>query len=177
MTSCGLRPLAGARPAPERSWLRLRVLPGGSAVERERAAAWPVPFRGRRRPGDEHPDLAGLLAGAGRGRGRYRPDASGGGLKIPTVAIYTATDPGLTGVLGAGFIATWGQGSDTGSRGCAWRIAGGAGLMARFAYIAASLSHHAIDLVAPVVAGAQAAGVFAPSWRALRFYPQAAPEN
>jgi heptosyltransferase-1 len=24
-------------------------------------------------------------------------------LKVPTIALYTATDPGLTGVLGAGF--------------------------------------------------------------------------
>jgi heptosyltransferase-1 len=29
-------------------------------------------------------------------------------LKVPTVAIYTATDPGLTGVLGAGFFRNLG---------------------------------------------------------------------
>jgi heptosyltransferase-1 len=29
-------------------------------------------------------------------------------LKTPTVAIYTATDPGLTGVLGAGFFRNLG---------------------------------------------------------------------
>jgi heptosyltransferase-1 len=50
------------------------------------------------------PDLAALLAG---GRGAVGVDTGlthlAVALKVPTVALYTATDPGLTGVLGVGF--------------------------------------------------------------------------
>jgi heptosyltransferase-1 len=50
------------------------------------------------------PDLAALLAG---GRAAIGVDTGlthlAVALKVPTVALYTATDPGLTGVLGVGF--------------------------------------------------------------------------
>jgi heptosyltransferase-1 len=50
------------------------------------------------------PELASLLAG---GRAVIGVDTGlthlAVALKTPTVALYTATDPGLTGVLGAGF--------------------------------------------------------------------------
>ncbi|MPN44977.1 hypothetical protein SDC9_192544 [bioreactor metagenome] len=50
------------------------------------------------------PELASLLSGA---RAAVGVDTGlthlAVALKTPTVAIYTATDPGLTGVLGAGF--------------------------------------------------------------------------
>ena len=34
-------------------------------------------------------------------------------LKVPTVALYTATDPGLTGVLGSGFFRNLGGKAQT----------------------------------------------------------------
>lgn len=81
------------------------VLPAGSAVERERAArlaatlpdAVAAPPLGIK-------DLASLLAGArltvGVDTGLTHLAAA---LKVPTVALYTATEPGLTGVFGTGF--------------------------------------------------------------------------
>lgn len=50
------------------------------------------------------PDLAALLSG---GRAAVGVDTGlthlAVALGVPTVALYTATDPGLTGVLGSGF--------------------------------------------------------------------------
>jgi heptosyltransferase-1 len=100
---------------PEANWLALgeqlnglgisAILPGGSAVERERAsrlaAAIPSAVAA---PVMNIPDLAALLAGS---RAAVGVDTGlthlAVALKVPTVALYTATDPGLTGVLGIGF--------------------------------------------------------------------------
>jgi heptosyltransferase-1 len=81
------------------------VLPGGSAVERERASRLAAGIPGAiAAPAMNIPDLAALLAG---GRAAIGVDTGlthlAVALKVPTVALYTATDPGLTGVLGAGF--------------------------------------------------------------------------
>ncbi|MCG2575535.1 lipopolysaccharide heptosyltransferase I [Dechloromonas sp. XY25] len=100
---------------PEANWTALgralnsmgfnAILPGGSAVERERAArlAATIP-RALAAPPMSIPELAALLAGA---RAAIGVDTGlthlAVALKTPTVAIYTATDPGLTGVLGTGF--------------------------------------------------------------------------
>lgn len=100
---------------PEPHWLALgqrlhalgysAVLPGGSFVERERAArlAAAIP-EAIAAPPLSIPQLAALLAG---GRAAIGVDTGlthlAVALKTPTVAIYTATDPGLTGVLGTGF--------------------------------------------------------------------------
>lgn len=100
---------------PETHWLALgqrlheqgyqSVLPGGSPVERERAArlAAGIP-NATAAPPLSIPQLAALLAG---GRAAVGVDTGlthlAVALKTPTVAIYTATDPGLTGVLGAAF--------------------------------------------------------------------------
>ena len=86
------------------------VLPGGSLIERERAArlAAGIPDAVAAPPLNI-PQLAALLAGA---RAAIGVDTGlthlAVALKIPTVAIYTATDPGLTGVLGAGFFRNLG---------------------------------------------------------------------
>ena len=100
---------------PEASWLALGqqlnslgygvVLPGGSAVERERASRLAAGIPGAiAAPAMNIPELASLLAG---GRAAVGVDTGlthlAVALKVPTVALYTATDPGLTGVLGAGF--------------------------------------------------------------------------
>lgn len=100
---------------PETDWLALgtqlaekgfvAVLPGGNPIERERAArlAAGIP-NAIAAPPMNIPDLASLLAGAkacvGVDTGLTHLAVA---LKTPTVALYTATDPGLTGVLGAGF--------------------------------------------------------------------------
>lgn len=100
---------------PEPNWLALGlqlnslgygvVLPGGSSVERERASriAAGIPG-GISAPPMTIPALASLLAG---GRAAVGVDTGlthlAVALKVPTIALYTATDPGLTGVLGAGF--------------------------------------------------------------------------
>ncbi|WP_309293348.1 lipopolysaccharide heptosyltransferase I [Azonexus sp.] len=100
---------------PEAHWLelgnRLReqgchaVLPGGSAAERERAArlAAGIPGAIAALPLDIAA-LASVLAGArevvGVDTGLTHLAVA---LKVPTVALYTATDPGLTGVFGAAF--------------------------------------------------------------------------
>ncbi len=100
---------------PEANWLALgrslnsqgfsAVLPGGSALERERAARLAAAIPGAlAAPPMSIPELASLLSGA---RAAVGVDTGlthlAVALKTPTVAIYTATDPGLTGVLGAGF--------------------------------------------------------------------------
>lgn len=100
---------------PEADWIALAselikwgltpVLPAGNPTERARAkriadaapgaiAAPPLGIR----------DLAGVL-----GKARLAVGVDTGlahlatAIKVPTVAIYTATDPALTGVMGAGF--------------------------------------------------------------------------
>ncbi len=100
---------------PEANWLTLgrslnsqgfsAVLPGGSALERERAARLAAAIPGAlAAPPMSISELASLLSGA---RAAVGVDTGlthlAVALKTPTVAIYTATDPGLTGVLGAGF--------------------------------------------------------------------------
>ena len=100
---------------PEADWLELgrqlnalgfsAVFPGGSPVERERAARLAAGLPGAvAAPPMTIPDLAALLAGAravvGVDTGLTHLAVA---LQVPTVALYTATDPGLTGVLGAGF--------------------------------------------------------------------------
>ena len=100
---------------PESQWATLgrqlqargyrAVLPGGSPVERERAgrlaAAIPDAIAA---PPLSIAELAALLAGAqavvGVDTGLSHLAVA---LKTPTVALYTATDPGLTGVLGSGY--------------------------------------------------------------------------
>ncbi len=100
---------------PEANWLALgqqlnalgisAVLPGGSPIERERASRLAAGIPGAvAAPAMNIPDLAALLAG---GRAAVGVDTGlthlAVALKVPTVALYTATDPGLTGVLGVGF--------------------------------------------------------------------------
>ncbi|MBU1363659.1 MAG: lipopolysaccharide heptosyltransferase I [Gammaproteobacteria bacterium] len=100
---------------PEANWLALgqqlnaqgisAVLPGGSPVERERTSRLVAGIPGAvAAPAMNIPDLAALLAG---GRAAVGVDTGlthlAVALKVPTVALYTATDPGLTGVLGVGF--------------------------------------------------------------------------
>jgi heptosyltransferase-1 len=100
---------------PEEHWLELgrqlheqgccAVLPAGSAPERERAArlAAGIP-EAVAAPPLSIPELAALLAGA---RSAVGVDTGlthlAVALKVPTVALYTATDPGLTGVYGTAF--------------------------------------------------------------------------
>ncbi len=100
---------------PEAHWLelgkRLReqgcrvVLPGGNAVERERAArlAAGIPDAVAA-PSLDVAALAAALAGAravvGVDTGLTHLAVA---LKVPTVALYIATDPGLTGVFGVAF--------------------------------------------------------------------------
>ena len=100
---------------PEAHWIALgkslhgagitALLPGGSPVERERAArlAEAIPDAVAVPP-MRIGELAGLLAGA-----RLAVGVDTGlshlavALRVPTVALYVATDPGLTGVLGSAF--------------------------------------------------------------------------
>lgn len=100
---------------PEADWLTLGkalaerglrcVLPGGNPIERERAArlAAALPEAIAAPPGDL-PTLAGLLAGArlvvGVDTGLTHLAAA---VATPTVALYCASEPGLTGVLGSAF--------------------------------------------------------------------------
>lgn len=86
------------------------VLPGGSPAERERAArlAAAIPDAIAAPPlGIDQ--LAGLLAGArlavGVDTGLTHLAAA---LAVPTIALYTATEPGLTGVLGSGYFRNLG---------------------------------------------------------------------
>ncbi|HEX6733293.1 MAG TPA: lipopolysaccharide heptosyltransferase I, partial [Azonexus sp.] len=100
---------------PEAHWLELgrqlhdrgcrAVLPGGNAVERERAARLAAAIPGAvAAPPLSIAELAAVLAGA---RAAVGVDTGlthlAVALKIPTVALYTATDPGLTGVFGTAF--------------------------------------------------------------------------
>src|SRR5574343_187166 len=100
---------------PEAHWLsfgqRLNslgfsaVLPGGSTIERERAARLSSGIPGAvAAPPMSIPELAALHYG---GRAVVGVDTGlthlAVALGVPTVALYTATDPGLTGVLGSGF--------------------------------------------------------------------------
>ncbi len=100
---------------PEEQWLTLgrelrmrgynAILPGGNPVERERARRLACGIPGAiAAPPLSIPELASLLAGStavvGVDTGLTHLAVA---LKIPTVALYTATDPGLTGVLGTGF--------------------------------------------------------------------------
>lgn len=105
---------------PEADWLALgqrldalgyaAVLPGGNRLERERAARLAAGIPGAvAAPPMSIQQLAALLAG---GRAAIGVDTGlthlAAALKVPTVAIYTATDPGLTGVLGGGFYCNLG---------------------------------------------------------------------
>ncbi len=100
---------------PETHWLELgrrlssagyiSILPAGSIPERERAARLAAELPGAiAAPPMALPELAGLLGGA---KGVVGVDTGlshlAVALNVPTVAIYTATDPGLTGVFGSGF--------------------------------------------------------------------------
>lgn len=100
---------------PERDWIALGralgdcglriVLPGGNRIERERAAriAAAIPEAAAAPPLGIH-DLAAIIGHAriavGVDTGLVHLAAA---LGIPTVALYTATDPALTGVAGCGF--------------------------------------------------------------------------
>lgn len=105
---------------PETHWIELgrqlgglgytAVLPAGSAPERERAARLAVSIPGAiAAPPMNIPQLAALLGSA---RAAVGVDTGlshlAVALKTPTVALYTATDPGLTGVLGSGFFRNLG---------------------------------------------------------------------
>lgn len=105
---------------PESHWVELgrqlgalgyiAILPAGSVPERERAArlAAAIP-EAIAAPPMSIPQLAALL-GAARAAVGVDTGLShlAVALKIPTVALYTATDPGLTGVLGSGFFRNLG---------------------------------------------------------------------
>ena len=81
------------------------VLPGGSPVERERASRLAAGIAGAvAAPPLSIRELASLLAGASAAVGVDTGLSHlAVALKVPTVALYVATDPGLTGVLGSGF--------------------------------------------------------------------------
>lgn len=86
------------------------VLPGGSSAERERAARLAAAIPGAvAAPSLDLRVLAELIAGA---RAAVGVDTGlthlAAALRIPTVALYTATDPGLTGVLGTAFFRNLG---------------------------------------------------------------------
>ena len=110
---------------PEAHWIALgqqlkalgysAILPGGSVLERERAgrlaAAIPDAIAA---PPMSIPELATLLAQAkavvGVDTGLSHLAVA---LNTPTVAIYTATDPGLTGVFGSGYYKNLGGKAQT----------------------------------------------------------------
>ncbi|MFC5299795.1 lipopolysaccharide heptosyltransferase I [Azospira restricta] len=100
---------------PEADWIALGralekrglspILPAGNAVERERAARIAAAIPGAvAAPPLSIRELAGVL-----GRARLAVGVDTGlahlaaALQVPTVALYTATEPALTGVAGAGF--------------------------------------------------------------------------
>jgi len=100
---------------PENDWIALgntlagrgltAVLPAGNATERERAARIASAIPGAvAAPPLTIRELAGVLGHAtlavGVDTGLAHLAAA---LKVPTIALYTATDPSLTGVVGAGF--------------------------------------------------------------------------
>ena len=81
------------------------VLPAGNPAERERAARLAAEIPGAvAAPPLSITELASLLAGA---RAAVGVDTGlshlAVALQTPTVALYVATDPGLTGVVGSGF--------------------------------------------------------------------------
>lgn len=99
---------------PEAYWIKLGqalhqrgwrvVLPGGKPTERERATriAAAIPDA-RVTPPLNLTELAGLLAGSGLAIGVDTGLTHlAAALNVPTLALYVATDPGLTGVLGSG---------------------------------------------------------------------------
>lgn len=105
---------------PEDHWIALGqelarrglipVLPAGNAVERARAARLAAAVPGAvAAPPLSIRDLAGVI-----GRATIAIGVDTGlahlatALRIPTIALYTATDPALTGVLGAGFFRNLG---------------------------------------------------------------------
>ncbi len=105
---------------PEAHWIALGqqlaalgfslILPGGSVPERERAARLAVAMPNAvAAPPMSIPQLTALIGGAsatvGVDTGLTHLAVA---LKVPTVALYTATDPGLTGVLGSGFFRNLG---------------------------------------------------------------------
>jgi heptosyltransferase-1 len=105
---------------PEDHWIALgqqlsalgysAILPGGSALERERATRLASTIPGAiPAPPMTIPELATLLAQAkaviGVDTGLSHLAVA---LNTPTVAIYTATDPGLTGVFGSGYFKNLG---------------------------------------------------------------------
>lgn len=86
------------------------VLPGGNTTERERAARIAAAAPGAvAAPGLGIRELAGIV-----GRSRIAIGVDTGlahlatALKIPTLALYTATDPALTGVLGSAWFRNLG---------------------------------------------------------------------
>lgn len=86
------------------------VLPGGSEIELQRAARIAGAIPGAiAAPSLDLRSLAEVIAGArlaiGVDTGLTHLAAA---LRIPTVALYTATDPGLTGVLGTAFFRNLG---------------------------------------------------------------------
>ena len=105
---------------PDANWLVLGqqlqargfnlVLPGGSAPERERASRLAAALPGAiAAPPLTIEELAALL---GQARAAVGVDTGlshlAVALQVPTIAIYTATDPGLTGVLGSGYFKNLG---------------------------------------------------------------------
>lgn len=100
---------------PEADWIALgkqlaergmrAVLPGGNPAERQRSSrlAAAIPGAVAAPPLGIH-DLAGIIGKAGItvgvDTGLVHLSAA---LGIPTIALYTATDPALTGVVGTGF--------------------------------------------------------------------------
>jgi len=100
---------------PEENWIAVAgaltkssltpILPAGSAAERARAGRIVAAVAGAvLAPPLTIRELAGVIGGAriaiGVDTGLAHLAAA---LKVPTIALYTATDPTLTGVLGAGF--------------------------------------------------------------------------
>lgn len=105
---------------PETHWIALGqsllaqglqlVFPSGNARERERAQRLAAALPGAIvAPPLQIPELASLLAGAaavvGVDTGLTHLAVA---LKTPTIALYTATDPGLTGVFGTGYLRNLG---------------------------------------------------------------------
>ncbi len=87
------------------------VLPSGTAVERQRAQRIATVLPGAVvAPALDLRELSGLIAGAALAIGVDTGLAHlAAALRVPTVAIYVATDPALTGVYGAGFARNLGQ--------------------------------------------------------------------
>lgn len=86
------------------------VLPAGNAVERARAARIASAVPGAvAAPALSIRELAGIIGRAAMAIGVDTGLAHlATALRVPTIALYTATDPALTGVLGAGFFRNLG---------------------------------------------------------------------